>query len=97
MIINAARWAFSLALAIQAALSLHHQGGAAQTVICVAEIVSAVLFAIPATVKIAGIALVAIFVFAGIAHGGFTAMWLIYPTLLVLLILGLSASNRAHD
>jgi hypothetical protein len=95
MIATSIRCAFSVALTLQAVLSLQHGGGTAQTVVCIAEIAAAILFLVPATVKIGGIALVAIFTFAGVAHGGFTAIWLIYPTLLVLLILGTRVP--AHD
>lgn len=89
--IRAVRWAFAIALTLQAIVSLHHEATTLAKFVCAAEICGAVLMMIPAMLRIGAALLVCIFCAAGAFHGGVLAMWLIYPTLLVLLIATLPA------
>ena len=91
--VNATRWAFALSIGAQAALSLLHSHGHPEIVVGVAEIVAVSLFAIPMTSRAGAVALIAIFAFAAAVHRGQLAVWLIYPTLLVVLISTISTAD----
>jgi hypothetical protein len=87
-IVIAARLAAAATVAFQSLVFLRHAHGRLEIIIGAAEVLAAILFAIPATLQIGAAGLIAVFAFAGVAH---QAIWLVYPMLLVLLIAAVSA------
>ena len=76
----------ALVVIVQSALFLGHTHNAIERTVGIAELIAALLFIVPRTLRIGAAGLLFIFILVMVVHRDHNAVWLIYPAMLVVLI-----------